>query len=309
MSATHPRLLQRVFAALLVCLASAAAVAQSSVQAGVAERANEAYEAENWEAARDAYGELVRLDPASARGWYRLAIAERYLGDYGAAATALATAQQSGVPAAWIEWEAAKLAAARGNDDDAIERLRAAVDAGFSNVAFLETSPDFEGIRETPAYQAIVTDAGKLAAPCRYSPQFRQFDFWVGDWQVTDAAGALQGRNRIVLAEKDCLLIESWTSVAGSTGMSINYYDPTIGKWVQQWISSGAQIRIEGGIDDDSMVLTGHIYTLADQTKADFRGTWTPLEDGRVRQFFEQSNDSGATWEPWFEGFYTRQSE
>jgi hypothetical protein len=30
------------------------------------------------------------------------------------------------------------------------------------------------------------------------------------------------------------------------------------------------------------------------------------MPDGRVRQYFEQSNDDGATWEPWFEGFYTR---
>jgi hypothetical protein len=37
-----------------------------------------------------------------------------------------------------------------------------------------------------------------------------------------------------------------------------------------------------------------------------FRGLWTPLPDGRVRQFFEQSNDGGETWVPWFEGFYTR---
>ena len=32
------------------------------------------------------------------------------------------------------------------------------------------------------------------------------------------------------------------------------------------------------------------------------------MDDGRVRQFFEQSNDEGETWSPWFEGFYTRQS-
>jgi len=39
---------------------------------------------------------------------------------------------------------------------------------------------------------------------------------------------------------------------------------------------------------------------------APFRGLWTPQPDGRVRQFFEQSDDGGKTWKPWFEGFYTR---
>jgi hypothetical protein len=33
---------------------------------------------------------------------------------------------------------------------------------------------------------------------------------------------------------------------------------------------------------------------------------WTPLADGRVRQFFEQSDDDGTNWTPWFEGFYSR---
>ena len=35
-----------------------------------------------------------------------------------------------------------------------------------------------------------------------------------------------------------------------------------------------------------------------------FRGTWTPLEDGVVRQHFEQSGDDGATWTTWFDGYY-----
>ena len=201
--------------------------------------------------------------------------------------------------------------APRGGPDrsDAIEHLRAAIDAGFSNINFLQTSPDFDNIRDTDAYQAIVADARKAAAPCMYTPEYRQFDFWAGDWIVTDRAGTEQGRNSIRPAQKGCVLIENWTSATGTTGMSINYYDPTLEKWVQQWISSGAQIRIEGGIEDGSMVLTGYIYTLATGTKADFRGTWSLLKDGRVRQFFEQSTDGGTTWQAWFEGFYARQSD
>ncbi len=54
------------------------------------------------------------------------------------------------------------------------------------------------------------------------------------------------------------------------------------------------------------MVLRGKIYYINQSLEADFRGTWTPLEDGRVRQFFEQSVDGGENWSPWFEGFYSR---
>jgi hypothetical protein len=54
------------------------------------------------------------------------------------------------------------------------------------------------------------------------------------------------------------------------------------------------------------MLLSGTIHYIANGQTAPFRGLWTPMPDGRVRQYFEQSNDDGATWEPWFEGFYSR---
>ena len=36
-----------------------------------------------------------------------------------------------------------------------------------------------------------------------------------------------------------------------------------------------------------------------------FRGRWTPLEDGRVRQLFQQQDDEGV-WQTWFDGYYSR---
>ena len=56
------------------------------------------------------------------------------------------------------------------------------------------------------------------------------------------------------------------------------------------------------------MLLSGTIHYIANGQTAPFRGLWTEMPDGRVRQYFEQSNDDGATWEPWFEGFYSRKS-
>ena len=36
------------------------------------------------------------------------------------------------------------------------------------------------------------------------------------------------------------------------------------------------------------------------------RVTWTPLPDGRVRQFWQTSNDGGKTWTAGFDGFYSK---
>ena len=143
--------------------------------------------------------------------------------------------------------------------------------------------------------------------PCEGNPRFAEFDFWVGDWDVHTADGTFAGQNSIQRLERGCVLVEKWTGAAGGSGMSINYFDAANGEWVQVWnAAGGTQIDIRGGLSENGMLLVGKIHYVGNASTADFRGLWTLLDDGRVRQFFEQSNDGGATWVPWFEGFYTR---
>ena len=140
---------------------------------------------------------------------------------------------------------------------------------------------------------------------CRDQPGHRQFDFWAGNWRVTDKdGGKTYGNNTISIEEDGCLLQERWRSASGGTGSSINYYDPGDGLWHQLWVDSGASIiDIAGNMQDGSMVLSGTIYYLGDARRADFRGTWTPLPDGSVRQFFEE-RDAQGQWQTWFDGYY-----
>jgi hypothetical protein len=101
--------------------------------------------------------------------------------------------------------------------------------------------------------------------------------------------------------------MENWTNTAGGTGMSINYLDMATNEWVQVWnAEGGSQINVRGGLTDEGMAMEGTLHVVGSGTTLPFRALWTPLPDGRVRQYFEQSNDNGATWTPWFEGFYTR---
>lgn len=143
--------------------------------------------------------------------------------------------------------------------------------------------------------------------PCEKQERFAEFDFWVGDWDVHTADGTYAGQNSIQRLERGCVLVEKWTGAAGGTGMSINYFDAANGEWVQVWnAAGGTQIDIRGGLTENGMLLVGKIHYVGNASTADFRGLWTLLDDGRVRQFFEQSNDGGVTWVPWFEGFYSK---
>jgi hypothetical protein len=144
--------------------------------------------------------------------------------------------------------------------------------------------------------------------PCSERAEFSQFDFWLGEWEVRTAAGKLAGTNRITRRADGCVLVEEWSSVGGGSGISVNYYDPAAQEWVQVWNGSGGtQITIRGGLDEEgSMDLRGTLHYVGRDRTVLFRGLWTPLPDGRVRQYFEQSTDEGETWQPWFEGFYSR---
>jgi hypothetical protein len=142
---------------------------------------------------------------------------------------------------------------------------------------------------------------------CQDTSEHRQFDFWVGTWQVTDSArDKVYGSNTISIEQGGCLLLERWQSAGGGTGSSMNYYSPEDGAWHQLWVDEGSSIiDIAGSLEDGSMVLAGHIYYLGDNRRAAFRGRWTPLPDGSVRQFFEEQDAEGQ-WQPWFEGYYHR---
>ena len=163
---------------------------------------------------------------------------------------------------------------------------------------------------------ASAEDAGSSAAstpapaaqtrnPCA-AAEFHQFDFWAGRWEVADGDGKPAGHNRVTLEEKGCVLIERWNSMAGNTGMSMNFYDPLAKTWTQQWIGLGLLLRMTGGLRDGSMVLEGPLQYVGTTRVTRLRGTWTALPDGRVRQHFQESADDGRTWQEWFDGYYRR---
>jgi len=143
-------------------------------------------------------------------------------------------------------------------------------------------------------------------APCSKAPH-RQFDFWLGRWEVADPAGKVVGHNRIELAHDGCVLIEHWQSVAGVSGTSLNLYDRDRGKWHQSWVdSSGGLLLLDGGFADGAMVLTGESPDESGKPVLQ-RIAWRAQPDGIVRQLWESSNDGGGTWAVVFDGRYRKE--
>ena len=137
-------------------------------------------------------------------------------------------------------------------------------------------------------------------------PAQRQFDFWVGEWEVTDSAGTrTMGTSEVTREENGCLVHEHWHGRGGGSGQSLNYYDPS-GRWQQDWVGSGGGIlHLAGGLDGTAMVLTGASKQPNGASQLQ-KVSWIPQPDGRVRQFWQVSNDGGATWTVSFDGWYRR---
>lgn len=261
-------------------------------------------------AVKDVAAEFSRLEQASsedAQDWFQLAQDAREMDELKIAGKSLEKAAENGLSPARLGVEKARILVAGNDPASATTELRTIFEAGFTGVGLLTNDPLINSMDGREDYDQLIAEMTVQAFPCAHQEGFQDFDFWIGEWDVHFANGTKAGSNVIESIERGCALTEHWTGASGSTGMSINYLDKASGEWVQVWNSAGGgQIIIRGGLTDDGMLLEGYIHYVANGTTAPFRGLWTPLPDGRVRQYFEQSNDDGKTWVSWFEAFYTR---
>jgi hypothetical protein len=111
---------------------------------------------------------------------------------------------------------------------------------------------------------------------CR-APEYRQFDFWVGNWDIQTTTGAPAGVSIISSVLGGCAVLENFF---GGAGRSLNAYDDATGAWNQFFVSSGGGVLLlRGGFRSDSMILE-------EQRGPTIRDvwTWTTLPNGSVRQ-------------------------
>jgi hypothetical protein len=137
----------------------------------------------------------------------------------------------------------------------------------------------------------------------------RQFDFWLGRWDVFTGT-TLVGTNEVKSRVDGCVVEENWTSASLGRGRSLNAYDAAIGTWSQFWVGSGgcqfSVVLIEGGFADGSMTMQGSrtqpegffvappcgpppgtvVTTHTDLIR------WTLLQSGDVLQQLASANDA-----------------
>ena len=157
-------------------------------------------------------------------------------------------------------------------------------------------------------------DVGRaVPQPCR-GEGFREFDFWVGRWNVHNPSGALIATSVISSEMDGCLVMEDYIQSTGFQGKSLSAYDRNTGEWHQTFVDNiiAGSFRLAGGLHGEEMVMSGSqpIFNFGTQSvqQRDVTVFWSRLSEGRVRQRFEASFD-GAPPTTTFDGTYVPRSE
>jgi len=148
--------------------------------------------------------------------------------------------------------------------------------------------------------------------PCS-DPVYRQFDFWIGEWEAYNLKGQKAGDSKIELILDSCIILENWTSASIIKGLryagkSYNTYNAATKKWQQYWVDNtgGVTEYFDGHFENDKIILQTANIKQPDRTNKIQKMTFFNLGPDKVRQFGESSTDEGKTWKTDFDLEYRR---
>ena len=283
---------------------SIAAQSGGAVTAELRKTANEAYQKQDWKTAAGLYARIVEADKADPGTRYRYGIALLHLNRNTLAADQLRAAFDAS-PNSVFALALARAYARLNKDEQVYEVLDRIVQLGGVARASLESEDDLSRFRGQPRFVELVRTAELAADPCKAGPEFRQLDFWIGEWNAVNAQGVVVGTSSVQLILGDCVIFENWNTPV-SSGKSFNVYDRNDGKWHQSWVDArGTRTHYVGEFKDGRIVMIAE--TVSNGKRAHLKMTFSSLPDGSVRQVGESSSDGGKTWSPRYEFTYIRQ--
>ncbi len=137
--------------------------------------------------------------------------------------------------------------------------------------------------------QAESATPGTLAAE-------RQFDFWLGDWDLTWGDGA-RGTNHVHTILDGRVVMENFDGGTSTPlkGISTSVYDANLGKWRQTWVDNqGGYIDLTGDYTDDRMLLTTQEVVKGETQQ--FRMIFYNISATALDWNWEKFDASAQTW-------------
>ena len=275
-------------------------------------KADSLFIAQNWASAKKIYETALQDTSHSALSWNRLGFSNYNLKVYDEALRAYEKAALLNPPAGLkpvLYSRIAKVYAIKNRMQESYTALDSAVSNGYSFYKELDTLPDFKSMRKEERFKKARDQVYANANPCMADARHREFDFWVGEWDVfTTGSKQPTGAHSIIqLISGGCAILENWESPA-SNGKSINFVDPVSNKWKQSWAgnyANGTQEFVNGEYKDGAMRFD---FTTTGSGGEKIMGHLIFYNQGpnQVRQFNETSADDGKTWTTNYDFTYIR---
>jgi pentatricopeptide repeat protein len=186
-----------------------------------------------------------------------------------------------------------------GDRDKAFAILDQMAKNGYAGINILNADDDLVALRSDPRWKSALTEMQRTAHPCLSSPEFRQFDYWLGEWDV-EIGGQKLAKSSVQLILDDCVIFENYIDSRGYAGKSFSLYDTTNKKWEQRYVdTTGALHHWTGGLENGVMSFRW------DHDGSFNRMTYIKEGPDRVRQILESSPD-GKAWVKNYDGLYIR---
>jgi tetratricopeptide (TPR) repeat protein len=264
-----------------------------------------ALQQKDWAKAEQFFHEATTKNSRDGRSWFQLGIAFEGEQKYHDASAAFDHALQENEQTARALFHKAIARVQLRDVDSVFATLNELNKQGFMNLNALKSDPRLEPLRSDSRWQGVVEVTYANANPCEHTPENRQFDFWIGEWDVQTTTGQPAGTSKIERIVNGCALLENWSG--GGPGKSLNSYNTVRKQWQQFWVDSGGEVHeYAGNLVDGEMQFEG--------PAADHQGNKTlrrmvfhRLDGGRVKQTGFTSPD-GKEWTVEYELIYIPKS-
>lgn len=156
----------------------------------------------------------------------------------------------------------------------------------------------------------LTVGAQSPAPPTCEGPEWKQFDFWVGDWELSyrGADGkAARSRNKVTKILDGCVILEEFSGAPGTklNGHSVSTYDRNAKRWKQTWVdNTGSYLDFTGGFAGAKMILARDAERQGKRFKQ--RMVWQDIRADSFKWLWQRSDDGGATWSTQWEIDYRR---
>ena len=282
--------------------------AKSSLQ-----MADSLYAKQDWKGARQNYLKYINDTSTNAIAWNRLGYSNHNLGFYDEALKDYQKALENkpSPPVRGVALERmARVYSLLNKPDVASDCLLKVGATGYKILPDLDTLADFKNVRQAANYSDIKKKIYESVYPCAAEPHSHDFDFWIGEWEVYQTGSKyLVGHSVVQSIAGECAILENWTSTQAQTGKSINYYNPSMNKWEQDWIGSGGgpQRYLNGEYKDNVMHFTYESMANGKKITGNFK--FYNMSKDTVRQYQDVNNDDGKTVTVSYDFTYVRKKQ